>query len=124
MINRTKQKGITGIGWLIILALIAFFTLIILKLIPIYLDSFKVNSVLNSIEEEYAGRDVTPVEMTNTILKRLDINMVDGVTKDDIYIERTKKTLTVEIDYEVRTNLMGNVDAVIFFQDSVTLPVN
>lgn len=124
MNNISKQQGVTAIGWVGILALIAFFTLMALKLVPIYLDSFKVGSILETIEDEFTGRDATPVEISTTLVKRLDINMVDGVTKDDIYIDRKNKMLTVEVDYEVRTKLMGNVDAVVFFQKSVSFPVN
>ena len=121
MINQKKQKGMTAVGWVFVLGLIAMVTLFALRLIPVYLDSLDVNSVLSSIEEDHNRKEMTPNEVTEKILKRLDINMVDGVTKDDIYIERTGKSLLVEIDYEVRKSLMGNVDIIVYFNKSVTL---
>ena len=39
-----KQRGMTGLGWLTVLALIGFFSLMILKLAPIYLDHYSVAS--------------------------------------------------------------------------------
>ncbi|MDH5571039.1 MAG: DUF4845 domain-containing protein [Gammaproteobacteria bacterium] len=121
MNNRHKQQGMTAIGWMGVLAIIALVTLFTLRLIPVYLDSFKVNSVLESVEKEYSDKDITPIEITKTIMKRLDINMVTDITKDDIYITRDGKTLLVEIDYEVRKSLMGNVDLIVHFQKSMTL---
>ena len=123
MINRQQQQGMTAIGWVGILALIALVTLFALRLIPVYLASFNVSSILSSVEEEYSHKDVTPLEITKTLMKRLDINMVTDVTKDDIFIERTGKALQVEIDYEVRKSLMGNVDIVVYFNKSIILPL-
>ena len=49
--------------------------------------------------------------------------MVSGVSKEDIYIDKLKNAMNVEIDYEIRENLVGNVDVVVHFQKSVTIPV-
>ncbi len=123
MIMKQKQTGMTAIGWLGVIALILAFVLLVLKLLPIYLDSFKVSSILNDIENEAGIANMTPVMISKTIMKRLDINMVNGISKDDIYIDKQgKKKRSVEIDYEVRENIMGNVDVVVHFQKAVTIP--
>jgi len=122
MIKRQKQAGVTAIGWMIIIALVIMFVLLVLKLLPIYMDGFKVGSVLDDIEDEPATATMTPVMISKTIMKRLDINMVGGVTKEDIYIDKLKNAMSVEIDYEVRENLVGNIDVVVHFQKAVTIP--
>ncbi|VAX09315.1 hypothetical protein MNBD_GAMMA25-2375 [hydrothermal vent metagenome] len=123
MIRRQKQTGMTAIGWLIVVALIIMFVLVILKLFPIYMDGFKVGSILDDIENEPDISTMTPVAISKTILKRLDINMVSGVTKDDIYIDKLKNAVNVEIEYEIRERLVGNIDVVVHFNKSVTIPV-
>jgi len=122
MITGQKQTGMTAIGWMGVIALIIMFVLLILKLIPIYMDGFKVGSILEDIEAEPGVVEMSPVEISRTILKRLDINMVTGVTGEDIYIDKLKDSTNVEIDYEVRENLVGNIDIVVHFQKSVTIP--
>ncbi|HEB57534.1 MAG TPA: DUF4845 domain-containing protein [Gammaproteobacteria bacterium] len=123
MITKRKQAGMTAIGWVGVIALILMFVLLVLKLLPVYLDSFKVSSILSDIENEPGVANMTPVMISKTIMKRLDINMVDGVGKDDIYIDKQgKKKRSVEIDYEVRENIMGNIDVVVHFQKAVTIP--
>jgi len=122
MITKQKQTGMTAIGWILVITLILMFVLLFLKLLPIYMDSFKVSSVLNDIEAEPATATMTPVMITETILKRLDINMVDNVTDEDIFIDKTKNSMHVEIDYEIRKKLVGNVDLVVHFQKAVTIP--
>lgn len=123
MITKQKQTGMTAIGWMIIIALILMFVLLALKLFPIYMNGFKVSSVLDDIENEPAVSSMTPVMISKTILKRLDINMVDGVSGEDIYIQKLKNNMTVEINYEVRENLVGNIDIVVHFQKSVSVPI-
>jgi Tfp pilus assembly protein PilE len=44
-----RQKGMTAIGWLIVLALIGFFVLLTLKMLPSYLEYYKIVSTLDSL---------------------------------------------------------------------------
>ncbi len=122
MIVRQKQVGMTAIGWIGVIALILMFILMILKLFPIYMDGFKVGSVLSDLKDEPGVANMTPVMISNTIMKRLDINMVDNVTREDIYIDKLKNSMNVEIDYEVRENLVGNIDVVVHFQKAISIP--
>lgn len=123
MITNQKQAGMTAIAWMGIIALILMFVLLGLKLLPIYLDGFKVGSILSDIKDESGIAKMTPMMISKTIMKRLDINMVSGVGRDNIYIDKAgRKKRTVEIDYEVRENIAGNVDVVVHFQKAVTIP--
>jgi hypothetical protein len=114
-----RQRGMTPIGWILVFLLIAFFVLIALKLVPIYLDSFTVGSVLSDLKKEPGIATMSPREVEATIRKRLDINMVKGLSADDIYIEKVGDTLNINAEYEVRENLLGNVDLVVSFDKSV-----
>jgi len=44
-----KQRGVTAIGWLIILGLIAFFTLLVLRIAPMYLEFYSAESILENL---------------------------------------------------------------------------
>jgi len=46
-----------------------------------------------------------------------------GVTSDDIYVERNGDSMTIGLDYEVRRNLLGNLDVVVSFEKSIEVPV-
>ena len=52
MRSRTHQRGMTAIGWLIVLAMIGFFVLLALRMVPAYLDYYKVVSTLEGLESE------------------------------------------------------------------------
>ncbi len=114
-----RQRGMTPIGWILVFLLIAFFALVALKLVPIYLDSFTVGSVISDLKKEPGITAKTPNEILSMIDKRLDINMVKGITADDIYVEKIGDTLSISAEYEVRENLMANIDLVVSFNKSV-----
>ena len=97
-----RQRGMTPIGWVLVFLLIAFFALIALKLFPIYLQSFSVDSVISDLKDEPGISAMTSREITALVMKRLDINMVSGVDAEDIYVERIGNTKKIIADYEVR----------------------
>jgi hypothetical protein len=109
----------TPIGWIFVFLLIAFFTLVALKLVPIYLDSFTISSVITDLKKEPGIAAKTPREVVSIIEKRLDINMVEGITTDDIFVEKVGDTMTISAEYEVRKNVLGNVDVIVSFNESV-----
>ena len=119
---KNKQKGLTGISIMALLVLIAFVAIIFLKIMPIYFDGFKVGDVVSGMKEERGLADKTNSEITSMILKRLDVNMVSDVTKDNIFIEKIKNEVLIDVEYEVRKAMFGNLDIVVSFKKSVEAP--
>ena len=117
-----QQRGMTPIGWVLVFLLIAFFALIALTLVPIYLKSFSVGSVISDLKNEPGISAMTSREITSIVMKRLDVNMVTDVGADDIYVEKVGDTMTISADYEVRKSMLGNVDIVVSFNKSVEVP--
>lgn len=122
MQSKNKQKGLTGISIMVILVVIAFGALIFFKIMPVYFDSFKVNDVVSSLKAERGLGEKSNNEITKMILKRLDVNAVSDVTKEHIFIEKTKNDVFVDLEYEVRKPMFGNLDVVISFKKSVEVP--
>jgi hypothetical protein len=120
MLNtRHKQQGATAIGTLLIFAMIAIFVYIGLKLFPIYYESFKVSSALKSLKSEVGIKDKPQHEIIRLITNRLQIDDVEHVTNQDITVDRAGRELKVYIDYQVQTNLIGNIDLLISFDKQV-----
>ena len=120
---RSRQRGMTAIGWLIVLGLIAFFALLVLRLAPIYLNHYKIVGSLESLKQEpYIGQKPLP-EIQKLLLRRFDINSVDlaPLAKDSVSIQNKQGRLTVRVQYEHRTGIVGNVDAVVRFDDSIEI---
>ncbi len=119
--NIKRQRGMTGIGWLTVLILIGFFAMLSFKLIPVYLEHHSVNAVLHSLEKEPHITQRSNGEVMKMILKRLNINSIRDVKREQIRITKSGGVLSVNIAYNVRKNMMGNVDVIISFDDSVEM---
>jgi hypothetical protein len=118
------QKGMTAIGWMLVLGLIAFFTLITLRMVPLYLEFGKVASTLESLKEQPNITQLTKSEIIKIVSKRFDVNDVDNVDPKLIKISKEKGVMKVGINYERREHLVGNVDIVAIFDKHVEVVAN
>lgn len=114
-----KQKGITLFSVMIIIVFFSFIIITAVKIIPVYLDSFTVSDVVTSLKDERGLGDKSNKEIASLIIKRLDLNQVSAVTKDDIFIEKAKNSVFVTVEYEARKPLYGNLDVIISFAYNV-----
>lgn len=118
----TNQKGLTAISWMALLVVLGFIVLVFLKVAPMYFDSWKVADVLDSMKEERNLGEKTNGEISLMISKRLHVNLIEGVSRDDVYIDRGSELITIEIEYEVRRNVIGNLDVIATFKKKVEVP--
>jgi len=107
MRNIKRQQGVTAVGWLIILSLIAFFVFLGLKLFPIYLENFNVQGSMKSLSKETGLYKKSKAEIRLLLEKKLRVNNIKSIKKKDIKISKRGRIVTVTIDYAVTTPLMG-----------------
>lgn len=119
MQNLYKQKGMTAIGWLFVLGLIAFFTLIVLRLVPMYLEYSKVSSVLESLVEEPGLATQTKSQIHSLIQRRLDINDVRTLMAKQAVITKEDGAVKIKMDYERRQKFLANIDLVGVFSKEI-----
>jgi hypothetical protein len=124
MNTRTRQQGVTAIGWLIILGLIAFFTLLTLKIVPIYIENYSVKSVLKSLKQEAGITRKTKREILTLVDKRFNINNINRVTYRDVVVEQKGGVLTVIIKYDAKEKIAGNISVLIEFNNSIRIVAN
>jgi regulator of protease activity HflC (stomatin/prohibitin superfamily) len=119
-----RQNGMTAIGWLLVLGLIAFFALITLRMVPLYLEYAKVASALESLENEPGITRKTKPEIVKMVQKRFEVNDVMNVSTKQLVITKEEGILTVSIDYERREHLISNIDVVAKFDKKVEVVAN
>jgi len=111
-----RQAGVTAIGWMIILALIGFFVFLTLKMLPSYLEYFKVSSTLESLEKEALS---TPQDIRRLLDRRFDISYVYTITPRQVKIKNAGKFFNVTAKYDSRVHLFANVDVLMSFNKQV-----
>jgi hypothetical protein len=120
--HRAKnQAGLTAIGFILILIPVGLAVYIILKAAPAYIEAFSVGDVVNSLKKELDLKEKSREEIYTMIKKRLDVNNISSVDKDDIKIQKTVNDVTVTIDYEARVPLFWNVALALSFHKSAVM---
>ena len=124
MLTRKRQQGLTFISWLVILVVVGFFVLIALKVTPVYMEHFSVKAALESLKNEPLISRKPVSEIRKMLNRRLDMNSIYSLTKDQILIDRRGGVTTVRIKYEERRNIVANMSLVMSFDDSIELISN
>jgi type II secretory pathway pseudopilin PulG len=104
----------TLIGWLMVLAIVGFVTLIALRLLPGYMEYLTVRQVVEQVYNQ-ATPESTPATIRGDIQRRFTVNDVKSVSARDIEVTRQENRITIRLAYEYRTPVVGNVDAVLVF---------
>lgn len=118
-ISLGRQQGLTFISLVFVLGFIGFFVLLGLKIGPIYLDHFKVASVMSELEKTPDLEEKSLAEIRAGLSKRLDMNYVYDVTQDDIVITKYGHYLKVVIAYDVVRKIIGNLSILVEFNDVI-----
>lgn len=119
-----KQRGMTLIGWVIVLALIGFFATIAIRLVPMYQEYYGVLQIMNDMKIELRNNKLTKNEAQTILMRRFNIGYIESVKKENIEISRGKNTSYVTkivIDYEVRKPFMAHIDLIGHFHKEVDI---
>ncbi len=124
MQSRNRQQGLTLISWLVVLVVAGFMVMVGLKITPVYLEHFSVKKSLESLKQEPLVSRKPVTEIRKLLTRRLEINNIRHLGKDDISIVRTGGVTRIIISYEERRPIIANISLVMTFKDTVELIAN
>ena len=111
-----KQKGLTLISWLIVIAFVGFNGLMALNVAPVYINDSSVKSIMSNLERDADVRGKDARKLKDIVIKRLKINNLYDIKKDNITVTKGRNSYVVTIEYEPRGRLVGNLDYIISFK--------
>ena len=117
-----KQKGLTMISWMVVIAIVVFNGVIGMNVIPVYINDHSVKSMMRNLEMDTAVRGKSPKQLKEIISKRLRINNVYTIEKENITIKKIKNGYYITINYEPRGKLVGNLDYIVSFRHEARIP--
>ena len=119
---RSKQTGVTFIGWIILLIPMAICLYAGIRLAPVYLNYMKVAKTLEQLKSEIKGGEAgSATEIRKTIQKHFDVESVDYPEAKDIKVTHEGKSWVVSAAYDDQAPLFSNVFILVAFDKSVTL---
>lgn len=111
-----SQKGLSFVGWLLALALIAFAASTALKLTPHYLDYMSMKKIISSVETDKTLEITTVSDFYSYVSKGMQVNSIRDLDLNkalSVTVENNK--FLAHLKYENREPLIQNIDLVVKF---------
>ena len=107
--SRHRQKGISSVGWIAVAGIFGFLLITFFKVFPMYYDSFKVKSAMEALSQDSSVDAKSKREIWQSLQKRLYVNDVKDITRENVSMERKDGKTTVTVRYEQRDDYIGNL---------------
>ncbi len=115
-----RQRGMTMLGILVIIAVVGAWLYAGIRLAPKYLEYMRVASTLEKVRDEFSSNPgTTEFMLRKSVERHFDIDMVEIITSNDIEINKEGGSFTMRAAYEDTVPLAGNVSFLVEFDKVV-----
>ena len=123
MKGRKRSRGITLIGFLMLLGVVGFFGYMAMRLIPMYSEYMGVVKAMEQERSEPNAGNMTPEQVRQSLSLKFDTQYVadDAIPPQAIRIVRQGNAQTLSVSYERRAPFVYNLELVGTFEKSVNL---
>ena len=119
---RFRQRGITFIGWLLLLTPLALVAYAGVRLAPVYLNYMKVAKAMDQAGHDMRNTGTGGADSIRQAIDRhFEIDMVEYPTTRDMKITRDGGTWVVESNYDDEAPLFANVSLHVTFDKVVKI---
>lgn len=113
---RHRQRGMTTVGLILVVAVIAFFSTLAIKLTPVYIESFQISSIFKTLQRDIPLATASDSDIRSSLAKRFDINSINDIQPRQVVIKRDGDRLqALQLKYDVRVPMFWNIDVVVHF---------
>ena len=118
---RHRQQGLSFVGWMALVAIFGLLILSFFKVFPIYSENLTIQAVLTGIKDDQDIDAKSKRAIWEGIKKRLFINEIYSIKRENVKIERKNGRTTVTISYETRRPYIANLFIGGNFSESVVI---
>lgn len=111
-----SQKGMSMMGWMMVLAVVAFLASAVFKMLPHYLDYMSLEKIITAVDTDSGLEIHTVSDFYEHVQKGMAVNGIrDLQLADIIEIKLENNEFLVHLKYEARESLIKNLDLVATF---------
>ena len=118
---RSRQRGATLIGIVVILAILGFALYAAIRLVPVYFEYMAVARALEQTAKEHAGNPTSPQDLRNSLDRRWTVEDIHSLQPKDIEIKKAGTGFTMRAWYRAETPFVSNVSLVADFDKTVNV---
>ena len=117
----SREKGMTTLGFLILIAFLGLFAFAAIRLTPVYLNYMKVVGVVEGVLEEFDGQNPTRAAIRTSINRRFDVESISVIVSRDVKINSESGGFVVQAQYEHTTPYFANIFLTVRFDKQVLI---
>jgi hypothetical protein len=117
-VTADRQRGVSFIGFVLIVVGILFVGILGIKMVPAYLHSAQIAQIFKTIAKDPAMQGASIKEIKDSYTKRANISYVTDITAEDIEVIKGDGQLSLSTSYSVKIPVIGNVTLVLDFNPS------
>ena len=112
--QRRQQRGLTLIGFILLITLIGAAGIVAFRAIPIYSEFFTIKRILKEINVE--NPETTPLQIRNQFDLKSSADYVYGIKSRDLDIGKENGRIIVSVRYQKTVPLVYNVSLLFDFE--------
>ncbi|MCB1853960.1 MAG: DUF4845 domain-containing protein [Halieaceae bacterium] len=113
----SRQQGMSIPGMLAVAAMVGFFIMCIVRMAPHYFEYLSVREIITKIAQEYDPDREGIADIRRRIETVFNTNQIYDLKPKDVEVFRKDGRTFIDARYEARVPIMGNVDAIMNFDD-------
>ena len=114
---RRHQRGMSIPGILAVMAMVGFFVMCALRMTPPYFEYLSVREIVNTIAREHNSEEEDISDIRRRVAMMFNTNQIYDLAPKDVEVFRKDGVTYIDANYEKRVPIMGNIDAVMKFED-------
>ena len=115
---RSRQRGATFLGMVVIIAILGFALYAGIRLTPMYLEYMAVARALEQTAKEESGA-TSPQTLRNALDRRWTIETIESIQPKDIEIKKAGSGFTMRAWYRAERPFVSNISLVADFDKTV-----
>jgi hypothetical protein len=118
-----KARGITLIGFAILLAVVGFFVYLAMRLVPVYVEYMGIVKSMEQVRSESGSANASPEEIRRSLSLKFNTQYIDdyAIPPQAIQVIREGNAQVLRIRYERRVPFVYNLELLATFDKSVSL---
>ena len=119
---KQRQRGMTFLGIVTILAILGAGLYAGIRLVPVFLEYTKVARALEQVRDEHAAIDTNKALLLRSLERRWDVEDIRSIGWKEIQISKTSDGFDLTADYEAEEPFVANLYLLVKFNRTVSIP--
>lgn len=110
-----KQRGMTFIGLVLVIAAVIFLAVLGMKITPAYIEFASVKKAIQRLADDPAFNEMGKKEIIQAFNKSAEVGYITVIKGNDLVIEKSQSGNVVTAEYQVTIPIVANASVLLDF---------